>query len=75
MGQGWWCYSMEGRSDGLLSGGDIHSLWPHILDRTVVNTGHGGRCSEECSLNTTDVNLQKCDISVWWPRLLGQRNE
>ena len=62
---------VEGRSGGLLSGGDAHSAWLPDLANTVVSRGHSRWCpayaeSEQALLNTTEVTRQQCSVSFGW---------
>ena len=58
----------EGRSGGLLSGGDAHSVWLRDLANIVGSRGHSRWCpayaeSEPALLNTTAVTRQQCSVS------------
>ena len=59
---------VEGRSGGLLSGGNTHSVWFRDLANIVVSRGLSRWCpayaqSEQALLNTTEVTWEQCNVS------------
>ena len=67
---------VEGRSGGLLSVGDAHSVWLRDLANIVVSRGHSRWCpayveSEQALLNTTEVTQQQCSVSFGWQAING----
>ena len=62
---------VEGRSGGLLSGRDAHTVWLRDLASIVVSRGNSRWCpayvqSEQALLNTTEVTQQQCSVSFGW---------
>ena len=62
---------VEGRSGGLLSGGDAHTVWLRNLASIVVSRGNSRWCpayvpSEQALLNTTEVTQQQYSVSFGW---------
>ena len=70
---------VEGRSGGLLSGEDAHSVWPRDSANIVVSRGHSRWCpayveTEQALLRTTEVTRQQCSVSSGW-QLAHQRSD
>ena len=63
---------VEGRGDGLLSGGDVHFVWLRDLANTVVSRWYPAYVeSDQTSLITTEVNRQQSRLPALGDCLLA----